>query len=144
MMPSSSHHSQAGAVKRMVITNDLKAAKIAEDQVLSLIQQSGYSEESVFAVKLALEEALTNAIKHGNAGDPAKTVTIEYSIAADRVVIVVSDQGKGFIPDTVPDPTADENLECPSGRGIMLMRAYMDEVEYSPAGNTVRMIKFNG
>ena len=129
---------------KIVTPTDLKAAKAVEREILDHVEALGYGQESVFAIKLAMEEALTNAIKHGNRFDPAKQVNIEYSVDARQVVIVVADQGAGFRPETVPDPTADENLECPSGRGIMLMRAYMDLVEFNPAGNVVRMVKRNG
>lgn len=127
----------------MVIRTDLKAAKAVEEAILGLAHACGYSEESVFAVKLALEEALTNAIRHGNAGDPGKRVTIEYSVDASQIVILVADEGRGFCPDRIPDPTSEEYLECPSGRGIMLMRAYMDDVQYNEPGNTVRLVKRN-
>ena len=108
------------------------------------VEGCGYDEGARFAIKLALEEAINNAIKHGNKGDPRKTVDVTYQIDAERAVITIADQGKGFDRDAVPDPTADENLEKPFGRGIMLMRAYMDEVRYSKAGNEVTMTKRNG
>jgi len=107
------------------------------------VKGAGYCADAVFAVKLALEEALINAVKHGNRDDPAKTVTIEYDVDAREVRIAVTDEGEGFRPADVPDPTADENLECPTGRGIMLMRAYMDRVDYNRQGNSVRMVKFS-
>ena len=103
----------------------------------------GYSEGDQFAIKLALEEGLNNAIKHGNAYDPAKTVQVTFAVTPQQVDISITDEGQGFDPARVPDPTCDENLEKPCGRGIMLMRAYMDEVHYNPCGNQVRMVKKN-
>lgn len=130
-------------MKHLVIPTDLKAARPIESEVLELARSQGYSDEAAFAIKLALEEALTNAMKHGNRSDASKSVTVEYEVGPKRTVIEVTDEGKGFEPHAVPDPTADENLECPTGRGIMLMRAYMDEVTYSRGGRTVRLVKHN-
>ena len=125
----------------MVIASDWKAAKLVERRLLKEVARHGYSEASVFAIKLALEEGLTNAIRHGNGSDPAKKVEVAFDVDANRAVITITDQGKGFDPAAVPDPTADENLEKPSGRGIMLMRAYMDQVSYNQRGNQVVMVK---
>ncbi len=136
-------HDAVGAVHRSLIPTDMAAARVAAERVVGEAESCGYSEEAVFAIKLALEEALTNAIKHGNRQDPDKMVALEFAVAPDKTEIRVVDQGAGFRPGEVPDPTADENLECPTGRGIMLMRAYMDHVEFNPAGNTVYMIKYN-
>lgn len=128
----------------MVIPSDLHAVRQVEDAILAEACRFGYNESARFAVKLALEEGLNNAIKHGNRCDPAKTVEVTYQVDASSIWIEIVDQGCGFAPQNVPDPTLDENLEKPSGRGIMLMRAYMDEVRYSPAGNQVYMLKRNG
>ena len=89
----------------------------------------------------ALEEALSNAIRHGNRFDANKKITVSSCVGAEQTAITVADEGEGFDPGAVPDPTVDENLEKPCGRGIMLMRAYMDEVMYNKAGNEVRMVK---
>ena len=98
-------------------------------------------DDCLFAVRLALEEALSNAIKHGNRFDPDKTVTVRFAVEPETVKLTITDQGSGFNPAAVPDPTTDEHLEDPSGRGITLMRAYMDEVVYNSRGNEVRMLK---
>lgn len=132
-----------GLVQQADISTDMTAARKLAEQVVARAQACGYSAEAVFAIKLALEEALMNAIKHGNRRDPDKRVHVEYSVDAKQVDISVTDQGRGFDPAEVPDPTADENLECPTGRGIMLMRAYMDHVEFNQSGNAVRMIKYS-
>lgn len=128
-------------LSKMVISSTFDAARSFEERVLRELDRYGYDDTAAFAVKLALEESLNNAIKHGNGLDPGKTVEIDYDIDHTRVTIVVVDQGNGFDLDSVPDPTTDENLEKPCGRGIMLMRAYMDEVRYNPCGNQVRMVK---
>ena len=127
----------------MEIPSDLQVARRLALELLGVVNRCGYDETSAFAIRLALEEALYNAIKHGNRMDPSKTVAVEYDITPSRVVITITDQGEGFDPAGVPDPTTDENLEKPSGRGIMLMRAYMDQVDFSPRGNQVRLVKQN-
>jgi len=127
----------------MVIASDLEAARQLEAVVLREVVRNGYDGAARFAIKLALEESLNNAIKHGNRHDPKKTVNVRFDIDPERVVITITDEGRGFDPAAVPDPTCDENLEKPCGRGIMLMRAYMDEVTYNQTGNQVHMVKRN-
>jgi serine/threonine-protein kinase RsbW len=125
----------------MVIPSEFEAARSVEQLVLDELGQHGYGDSATFAVKLALEESLNNAIKHGNGGDASKTIEVSYDVDPHRVKITVTDEGGGFDPGCVPDPTVDENLEKPSGRGIMLMRFYMDEVSYNSSGSQVRMVK---
>ena len=104
----------------MVIASDFAAAREAEEALIRTVEKLGYAPPATFAIKLALEEALANAIKHGNGCDPNKQVEVEYDIT-----------------------TADENLERPGGRGIMLMRAFMDVVEYNEEGNRVHLVRKN-
>lgn len=125
----------------VVVPNDLRSVKQPEDRIMTALARCKYDEETIFAIKLALEEALTNGVKHGNANDPSKKITVRFYVSNDRIVIMVKDQGPGFSPDKVPDPTADENLERPNGRGIMLMHAYMTRVCYNDCGNEVWMLK---
>lgn len=101
---------------------------------------SGHGPDTQFAVRLALDEALANAILHGNGNDPTKEVTVEYTVTADDVRIQVCDEGNGFNPTNVPDPTLPENLCKPNGRGIMLMRAYMKDIRYNECGNCVTLV----
>lgn len=128
-------------MKKWEIPSDLEAARKLEEEVLRLAGESGYSHGAIFAIKLALEEGLANAIKHGNRFDPTKTVEFQLKLDPREMQITITDQGQGFDPNHVPDPTADENLEKPNGRGIMLMRAYMDEVNFNHNGNCVCMVK---
>jgi serine/threonine-protein kinase RsbW len=130
-----------GAWTEKVLPTDLAAIRDTEREVLGLLQELDYDDDHIFAVRLALEEALVNAMKHGNAFDPNRSVHIWYRASAERIEIRVADEGGGFDPEQVPDPTADENLERPCGRGIMLMRCYMDEVTFSAEGNQVSMVK---
>jgi len=129
--------------RELEIGSDFFQAKQAEDEIVAAAGAYNYGEEVIFALRLSLEEALSNAIRHGNVGDADKRVHIRYAIDADRIDITVRDEGGGFDPASIPDPTAAENLENPSGRGIMLMRAYMNKVEYNPKGNQVRLVKMH-
>ncbi|HMQ16728.1 MAG TPA: ATP-binding protein [Phycisphaerae bacterium] len=127
----------------IAIPNDLRSAKAPEDRILDQLQRCQYDADTIFAVKLALEEALTNAVKHGNQNDGSKCVLVRFHVDPARAVIMVRDQGRGFCPQDVPDCTRDENLERPNGRGIMLMHAYMTSVCFNSAGNEVWMLKRN-
>ena len=109
-------------------------------QVLEAMAGQGYVEASKFAVRLAMEEAISNAFRHGHRGLPQSApVSVEWSVDADSLRIVVRDRGPGFDPGAVPDPTLEENLEMPSGRGLMLMRAYMSVIEFAKGGTEVIM-----
>jgi len=129
--------------KTVVIASDLKSARKVVREVLAEVTRAGYSEACRFAIRLALEEGLNNAIRHGNGYDPDKTVEVRYDVNAQRAAVAITDQGAGFSPRNVPDPTIDENLGKPTGRGIMLIRAYMDEIAYNARGNQIRMVKRN-
>jgi serine/threonine-protein kinase RsbW len=109
--------------------------------ILALMHTAGYSDKDQFAVRLALEEALVNVVKHGNAADPGKKVIIAYHIKPDEVVTRIEDEGRGFNPCAIPDPLAPENLERPGGRGVFLMRHYMTSVEFNDRGNCVTLAK---
>jgi len=120
----------------------LGAIRSVEAELMARLRDLGYDEDHRFAVRLAFEEALVNAMKHGNRMDPSRQVRLRYCATPECVEIHVADDGAGFNPASIPDPTADENLRKPCGRGIMLMRSYMDEVSYSCSGQEVHMIKY--
>ena len=109
------------------------------DLVASSMERHGYDHKEVFGVWLALEEALVNAIKHGNCHDPTKCVRASWHVGPNRVLIEIEDEGDGFDPRAVPDPCAPENLERNCGRGLFLMRHYMSSVSYNRRGNRVTM-----
>lgn len=125
----------------VVIPNNTTAGQSVQERIIQLLEELRYEERDVFGIRLALEEALVNAIKHGNQMDPNKTVRITCRAAVDKVRIEIEDQGEGFQPGDVPDPTADENLERPCGRGIMLMRAFMSSIAFNASGNCVILEK---
>ncbi|MFH1747828.1 MAG: ATP-binding protein [Planctomycetota bacterium] len=130
-----------GELREMSIPNDLRSVRQPEIRIMKELLRCGYDADTIFGVKLALEEALANAVRHGNQCDSAKEIIIRYHVNPARVVIMVRDQGCGFSPGSVPDPTAEENIERPSGRGIMLMQSYMTKVRFNKRGNEVWLLK---
>ncbi len=135
--PQAQHASPEGRVE---VTNDRDAITALGEQVLAAAERAGYSEASRFAVRLALEEAVVNAFRHGHKSLPkSETVGVEFEVDEQSIRLVVTDKGPGFKPEDVPDPTAEENLTKTSGRGLLLMRAYMSDVSHNQAGNQIRM-----
>lgn len=121
--------------------SDTHIARQVLDDLLSRLSQNGWAEEDTFGIHLAAEEALMNAIKHGNQRDESKSVYVNYRLSPTVFHIEIADEGPGFDPNAVPDPTLEENLEIPSGRGLMLMRTFMTAVDYNELGNRVTMSK---
>jgi serine/threonine-protein kinase RsbW len=111
-------------------------------QILEKLRENEFSEDDIFGVHLAFEEGFINAVKHGNRMDDSKTVKVEYAISREKVEISITDQGEGFAPDSVPDPREGDNLYRPDGRGLLLIDAYMDTVEYRAPGNCLYMAKY--
>lgn len=124
----------------LLIPNRREDIERAEEMLLEAMARHEYPDAARFAVRLALEESLVNAFRHGHKGLPAETpAKVEFEVSRDRVDLAIEDQGPGFKPEDVPDPTLDENIERPTGRGLLLMRAYMARVEYIGRGNRVEM-----
>jgi serine/threonine-protein kinase RsbW len=111
------------------------------EAVVAEMTDLGYPQRDCLGVGLALEEAVVNGLQHGNRGDPRKRVRVRYLVAPEGVLAEVEDEGRGFDPGLVPDPTLPENLDRPSGRGLFLMRHYMDRVRFSRRGNRVVLYK---
>jgi serine/threonine-protein kinase RsbW len=107
------------------------------------VKEYGLSEELAHWLELTISESMINAIQHGNRLDPAKQATLKISSTDDVLEIIVEDQGKGFTLDTIADPTDAANLLKPGGRGILIIRSFMDEVDLtqSEGGCRLRMVK---
>ncbi len=110
-------------------------------EIVEQIDTNSFSQKDIFNIKLAIEEAMINAVEHGNQLDTKKNITIDYSITSETFEISITDDGEGFQPNMVPDPREDENIHRVTGRGIVLMKALMDSVEYNERGNSVHMFK---
>jgi len=129
---------------RLVLPSRVAAVAGAAAAVTAFVQSCGVGEQAAFGVDMAVREAVTNAIVHGNQEDEAKAVEVTFNCLEHALEIEVKDQGKGFDPTDVPDPTDPANILKTSGRGIFLMRSFMDDVQWlmRPEGGTmVRMVK---
>ena len=111
------------------------------DIVAEEMAAAGYPEEDRFGLRLALEEALVNAISHGNRGDPSRSVHVRFQVEPDRVLAEVEDEGEGFDPAPVPDTRVPENLGRSSGRGLLFMRHHTTWLRYNRIGNCVTLCK---
>ncbi len=123
------------------IPNDTEDAREVQERIVGLLEQNAWPMRDCFGVRLSLEEAMVNAIKHGNRMEPDKKVRIVCELTADEITVVIEDQGDGFKLEEVPDPTDDDNLDKPGGRGIMLIRSFMNGFAYNEKGNRVTMSK---
>lgn len=139
MMPRTT--TQAPDADRLVVQNDARSIDAAESAIVAAAERHGYTKASLFAVRLAVHEALMNGFKHGHKALAADLpVTLAYKVKPTAIECSVEDSGPGFVPEEVPDPTLEENIERGSGRGLLLIRAYMSSVEYNKKGNRVTMV----
>jgi len=130
-------------IHRLVVVKSEECAVSAVcDEILERLESEDFSREDVFSVHLAVEEALTNALSHGNRKDTEKKIEVEYCVDSDKVEVSVGDEGEGFDPEAVPDPREGDNIYKNEGRGLLLMRSYMDVVEFNERGNKVRMVRY--
>lgn len=125
------------------LESTLETVNKAEETAGRMAAEAGFDDEEVVKISMAVREAAVNAVLHGNAYDPNKVVTLAFERTPDDLVIVIRDQGKGLDAGRIPDPLAPENLLKTSGRGIFLIRSFMDVVEIHPSttGTELRMIK---
>ncbi len=123
------------------VPNDLRAI---ENTIALVVERcdfcEGHARKLNLNFRVSLAEALANAMLYGNGGDCRKRVRLEICLEKDHVRACVTDQGEGFDPDAIPDPTTPENLTRPGGRGLFLMRKLMDEVRYNERGNSVTLV----
>jgi serine/threonine-protein kinase RsbW len=120
------------------------SSRLVTDELLEQLGQHGWPPDDIFAIHLAAEEALVNAVVHGNRLDPEKHVHVECEVSPEFVRLQVTDEGAGFDPASVPDCTLEERLEAPGGRGVMLMRSFMSRIAYNAKGNSVVLEKRRG
>jgi serine/threonine-protein kinase RsbW len=128
----------------LILPSRIETVAEAAAAVAEFVSRSGVSDDAAFGIDMAVREAVTNAVVHGNGQDEEKLVGIVLKSSPEAVEISVHDQGSGFNPTEVPDPTAEENILKTSGRGIFFMRSFMDEVDWflpPEGGTTVRMLK---
>ncbi len=130
---------------RLSLESTLDSVEAAELIVQRMAELNGFDENQVHQIGMGVRETMINAVEHGNRFSPDKTVSFDASIDAEAFRVSVTDQGGGFDPESVPDPLAAESLLLPSGRGLLMMRAFFDLVEFGcvgESGTTVRLVKY--
>jgi serine/threonine-protein kinase RsbW len=133
--------SSPGGRRSFTFPSDFAASRDVQIAIMQDVIDCGFDEESTFAIRISLEEAIVNAIRHGNRLDATKAVRVESDVNPVRADITVEDEGAGFERGDIPDPTHEENLCRPNGRGILLIESYMTHAEWDRGGRRVRMIK---
>lgn len=126
--------------KKIRIESQIGNLRIVENAIDEATSVIGISQDNYGKILVSAMEAVNNAIIHGNKSVAEKIVEVEISSKGDELVITVTDQGPGFKPEKVPDPTTPENIEELNGRGIYLMSHLADKIEYNKKGNSVKMI----
>lgn len=121
------------------IPSDTSEGLAVQEQIIALMEKHEYSMKDIFAMRLSLEEAITNAIKHGNGGADDKQVSVNAEVSPLGLKVVIEDEGDGFDPEDIPDPTDDDFIDRPCGRGLLLLKAYLNSVEYTNGGRTVTL-----
>jgi serine/threonine-protein kinase RsbW len=128
----------------LVLASRFENIEVAERALVDLCHRAGCAEDEEYWLVTALREALANAVRHGNRRDPERLVRVAYTIDNSSIIIRVEDEGEGFDPADIPDPTDPENLLRPSGRGIFYMRQFMNSVDFSSTaagGTAVVMVR---
>jgi serine/threonine-protein kinase RsbW len=125
------------------LDSTLETVNSAEETAGRIAAEAGFADEEVMKISMAVREAAVNAVLHGNAYDPGKKVTLNFERTPSDLVITIRDQGKGLDLKNIPDPLAPENLLKTSGRGIFIIRSFMDEVEINPtqSGTEIKLVK---
>jgi serine/threonine-protein kinase RsbW len=141
---STGSNGAADGVVKATIASDYDAGRDVQERILADVKRHGFNANDTFAIRIALEEALVNAIKHGNRHDPGKKIHVEARVSRERAEIIIEDEGPGFNRSGIPDPTLEANLHKCSGRGILLIESYMDGVHWSRGGRRLKMVKENG
>jgi serine/threonine-protein kinase RsbW len=128
-----------------LLDSTLESVDVAEEDVLAEAQTLGFDEDDLHRIGMSVRECMVNAVVHGNRYNARKQVRLAVSHAHDRLEVVIADEGDGFEMSALPDPLADENLMRHSGRGLLLIQAFMDEFQIrkrEPKGTEVKMVKY--
>jgi serine/threonine-protein kinase RsbW len=141
--PSPTDHGAANSPwqKAIDLPSERGVSKLIMDELLDRLGEHGWPSSDIFSIHLAAEEAIVNAIVHGNKLDKSKKVHVECFVSPTMARIEITDEGDGFDPAAVPDCTQDDRLDVPNGRGVMLIQNFMTRVEYNQKGNQVLMEK---
>jgi len=130
--------------QELQLESTLDSVDLADQSATDLARKIGFSEDDQNSISMAVRECMVNAVAHGNKYNARKKVYLKLEALPGQLIISIGDEGDGFADTEVPDPLAQENLLKQSGRGLLLMRAFMDECEHSarvPQGTLVRLVK---
>ena len=148
MGQSEEEHLTGQQASRITYTleSSLDSVNKVEETAEQMAKKAGIDEDEIFKITMAVREAAVNAVLHGNDYDPAKRVTASFENTGKSLIVTIADEGKGLDPDTLPDPLAPENLLRGTGRGIFLIRSFMDEVHFKQLhpGTELTLIKHLG
>src|SRR5579862_8874097 len=127
----------------LTLDSTLETVDSAEQTATRIAGEAGFGDEEIMQISMAVREAAVNAVLHGNAYDPEKKVKLDFENTGKSLVITIRDQGRGLDTAKIPDPLSPENLLKTSGRGIFLIRSFMDDVQIKPsqAGTEIKLIK---
>jgi serine/threonine-protein kinase RsbW len=134
-----------GQTLEQVLDSNLESVDHAEQTVLREAEVLGFDEDDLHRIGISVRECMVNAVVHGNRYNARKKVHLKVNRAPDRLTVWVADEGEGFDPASLPDPLAGENLLRQSGRGVLMMQAFMDEFQIcnrAPHGTEVKMVKY--
>ena len=126
-------------IKKLRIQSKVENLRAVENTIDNITGEAGISQDNYGKILVSILEAVNNAIIHGNKEDAEKIVDIEIRLNNKELVIIVEDEGNGFIPDIIPDPTEPEHIEAINGRGIYLMTKLADNIKFNQRGNKVTM-----
>ena len=138
---------QSGEIQTVdtLLESTLDSVDTAEETVLRVAGEIGFQQDDLHQIGMAIRESMVNAVVHGNRYNARKKVHLSVSRSPERLTVVIGDEGEGFDLDKLPDPLAEENLLKQSGRGLLLIQAFVDEFQVRrrhPAGTEVRMVKY--
>jgi serine/threonine-protein kinase RsbW len=142
----SEHSGSQSKTVEMLLSSTLESVDLAESEVIRVAELAGLEEESRHRLGMAVRESMVNAVVHGNRYSPEKSVQLRVAWEPDRLVVQITDEGDGFELSSVPDPLAQENLLRQSGRGILLIQAFVDEFRVrrrgGRSGTEARLVKY--
>lgn len=127
-------------VRSLKISSTLSSLRLVENAIDEITTAAGISLNNYGKILISVLEAVNNAIIHGNRSIPEKFVEVKLNYSKGKLKVIVKDQGKGFIPENIPDPTTPENIEEANGRGVFIMSKLADKIKFSKKGNSVTMI----
>jgi len=126
-------------IKKLKIESKIDNLRAVENAIDNITGEAGISQDNYGKILVSTLEAVHNAIIHGNKADRNKIVNIEFNLGKNDLIIVVTDEGNGFIPEEIPDPTDPGNIEAINGRGVFLMSKLADDMQFNKRGNSVKM-----